>query len=102
MANFKKVYESWKKNKIQFWKIQSEDIVWKTKPSKILDDSNAPFYKWFPEATLNTSYNAIDRHVIAGRGEQDAIIYDSPITNVKKKYHIHSCCIKYLNLQERF
>ena len=85
MANFKNVYESWKKNQIQFWKYQSEDIVWKTKPSKILDDTNAPFYKWFPKATLNTSYNAIDRHVNAGRGEQDAIIYDSPITNVKSK-----------------
>ena len=85
MASFKNIYESWKKNQIQFWRNQSEDIVWKTKPSKILDDTNAPFYKWFPEATLNTSYNAIDRHVIAGRGEQDAIIYDSPITNVKRK-----------------
>ena len=85
MAKYKNIYESWKKNPINFWKNLSKDIDWNTKPSKILDDKKAPFYRWFPEATLNTSYNAIDRHVIAGKGEQDAIIYDSPITNVKRK-----------------
>ena len=92
MAKYKNIYESWKKNPINFWKNLSRDIDWSTKPSKILDDKKAPFYRWFPGATLNTSYNAIDRHVIAGKGEQDAIIYDSPITNVKRK-------ISYLELQ---
>ena len=85
MAKYKNIYESWKKDPIQFWKNLSKDIDWNTKPSKILDDEKTPFNRWFPEATLNTSYNAIDRHVIAGKGDQDAIIYDSPITNVKRK-----------------
>ena len=85
MAKYKNIYESWKKNPIQFWKNLSKDIDWNTKPSKIFDDEKTPFNRWFPEATLNTSYNAIDRHVIAGKGDQDAIIYDSPITNVKRK-----------------
>ena len=85
MAYYKDIYESWKKNPLQFWDKQSNDIDWIRKPKKILDDENIPFYKWFPDGILNTCFNAIDRHVINGRGEQDAIIYDSPITNVKQK-----------------
>ncbi|MDC1281007.1 propionyl-CoA synthetase [bacterium] len=85
MAYYKDIYESWKKNPLQFWDQQSNDIDWIIKPKKILDDENVPFYKWFPDGVLNTCFNAIDRHVIDGRGEQDAIIYDSPITNVKQK-----------------
>ena len=68
MAKYKNIYESWKKNPINFWKNLSKDIDWNTKPSKILDNKKVPFYRWFPEATLNTSYNAVDRHVIAGKG----------------------------------
>ena len=85
MAYYKDIYESWEKNPLQFWDQQSNDIDWIRKPKKILDDENIPFYKWFPDGVLNTCFNAIDRHVIDGRGEQDAIIYDSPITNVKQK-----------------
>jgi len=85
LAYYKDIYESWKKNPLQFWDQQSNDIDWIRKPKRILDDENIPFYKWFPDGVLNTCFNAIDRHVIDGRGEQDAIIYDSPITNVKQK-----------------
>ena len=85
MAYYKDIYESWEKNPLQFWDQQSNDIDWIRKPKRILDDENIPFYKWFPDGVLNTCFNAIDRHVIDGRGEQDAIIYDSPITNVKQK-----------------
>ena len=85
MAYYKDIYESWEKNPLQFWDQQSNDIDWIRKPKKILDEENIPFYKWFPDGVLNTCFNAIDRHVIDGRGEQDAIIYDSPITNVKQK-----------------
>ena len=65
--------------------ISIKKILRLKKPKKILDKENIPFYKWFPDGILNTCFNAIDRHVINGRGEQDAIIYDSPITNVKQK-----------------
>ena len=85
MACYKEIYESWKKNPLQFWDQQSNDIDWIKKPKQILDKENIPFYKWFPDGILNTCFNAIDRHVFNGRGEQDAIIYDSPITNVKQK-----------------
>ena len=85
MGYYRDIYKSWKNDHLKFWGKQSKAIAWGKKPKKILDDSNSPFYKWFPDGTLNTCYNAIDRHVLSGRGEQDAIIYDSPVTNTKKR-----------------
>ena len=85
MGSYKKIYQCWKEDQLKFWKKQSEGIDWEKKPIKILDDLNQPFYKWFPDGRLNTCYNAIDRHVLSGRGNQTAIIYDSPVTNVKKQ-----------------
>lgn len=63
-----------------FWGEAAEDITWIKRWDKVLDDSNAPFYRWFTGGVLNTCYNAVDRHVEAGRGAQAAIIYDSPVT----------------------
>ena len=51
----------------------------------MLDDSNPPFYKWFKGGRLNVCYNAVDRNVDEGRGEQLALIFDSPATVKKKK-----------------
>ena len=85
MGYYRDIYKSWKDDHLKFWGKQAKAIAWGKKPKKILDDSNSPFYKWFPDGTLNTCYNAIDRHVLSGRGKQDAIIYDSPVTNTKKK-----------------
>ena len=50
----------------------------------VLDRSNAPLYRWFTGGQINTCYNAIDRHVLGGRAEQAAVIYDSPVTNTKR------------------
>ncbi|MFS8979796.1 propionyl-CoA synthetase [Cupriavidus necator] len=63
-----------------FWGEAAEHITWYKRWSKVLDASNAPFYRWFADGELNTCYNALDRHVEAGRGAQPAIIYDSPVT----------------------
>ena len=63
-----------------FWGEIAEDIVWTKKWDKVLDDSNAPIYRWFAGAECNTCYNALDRHVEEGRADQTALIYDSPIT----------------------
>ncbi len=63
-----------------FWAEAARDIVW-TKPwDKVLDGSQPPVYRWFQGGELNTCYNAVDRHVDEGRGEQTAIIHDSPVT----------------------
>ena len=69
-----------------FWGEAAEDVHWYKKWDKVLDDSNIPFYRWFTGGEINTCYNAIDVHIENGRGDQDAIIYDSPVTNTIKKY----------------
>src|SRR5215831_15695238 len=69
-----------------FWGEAAAGIDWYTEPETILDGSNPPFYRWFPGGTLNTCHNALDRHVDAGRGDQDALIYDSPVTGTKRAY----------------
>ena len=63
-----------------FWADAANDIKWYRPWDTVLDDSSPPFYRWFVGGVLNTCYNAVDRHVEAGRGEQAAIIYDSPVT----------------------
>ncbi|MEC8109436.1 MAG: propionyl-CoA synthetase [Pseudomonadota bacterium] len=68
-----------------FWLDAAQHISWDTPPETGLDRSDAPFYRWFPDGRLNTCFNAVDRHVLAGRGDQNAIIYDSPITGAKRK-----------------
>ncbi|MBI5572243.1 MAG: propionyl-CoA synthetase [Desulfomonile tiedjei] len=69
-----------------FWSRAAEQISWGRKWDSVLDSSNAPFYRWFSGGVLNTCYNAVDRHVEAGRGDQTAIIYDSPVTGTVKKF----------------
>ena len=88
------VYDAWKNDPEGFWMDQAKAIDWVTPPTKALDDSKAPLYRWFTDAEVNTCYNAVDRHVENGRGEQTAIIYDSPVTNTKSK-------ISYAELQTR-
>ncbi|HEY3946237.1 MAG TPA: propionyl-CoA synthetase [Solirubrobacteraceae bacterium] len=63
-----------------FWGEIAQGIEWTHPPVRVLDDAKAPFYRWFPGGLLNTCHNAIDRHVQAGRGDQPALIYDSPVT----------------------
>ncbi len=63
-----------------FWLDAAAALDWVTPPKTAIDSKRAPFHRWFPDGEMNTCYNAVDRHVAAGRGEQNAIIYDSPIT----------------------
>ncbi|KAA0916930.1 propionyl-CoA synthetase [Dietzia sp. ANT_WB102] len=67
-----------------FWLSVAEDIDWTTPPTRAIDGSRPPFYRWFPDGELNTSYNCVDRHVEAGRGDQAAFIYDSAVTGTKE------------------
>ena len=69
-----------------FWGAAAELIEWVTPPSVILDDSHPPMYRWFTGGELNTSANALDRHVATGRGNRLALIYDSPVTGTSKQY----------------
>jgi propionyl-CoA synthetase len=67
-----------------FWGDQAALIDWISKPSSALDRRQAPFYRWFPGGTLNTCYNALDRHVVKGRADQPALVYDSAVTGVRQ------------------
>ena len=69
----------------RFWGKAAEEVVWYKKWDKVLDDEKKPFYRWFTGGELNTCYNALDYHVEQGRGDQTAIIYDSPVTDTVKK-----------------
>ena len=69
-----------------FWGEAAESVHWYKRWDRVLDDSNAPFYRWFTGAEVNTCYNALDLHVEQGRGEQPALIYDSPVTDTIKTF----------------
>ena len=69
-----------------FWAEAAEAVEWTRKPTVVLDESRAPFVRWFPDGELNTCHNALDRHVMAGRGDQTALIYDSPMTGRQARF----------------
>ncbi|MFZ1202045.1 MAG: propionyl-CoA synthetase, partial [Desulfobacterales bacterium] len=69
-----------------FWGAAGEKVHWYKKWDKVLDDSNKPFYRWFSGGEINTAYNALDYHIEQGRGDQAALIYDSPVTDTIKTY----------------
>ncbi len=85
MANFTTLFQQSIDKPEEFWAEAAEGIDWTKEWDTVLDSSRPPFYRWFPGATMNTCYNAVDRHVKAGRGEQTAIIYDSPVTDTIRK-----------------
>ncbi|UWR97290.1 propionate-CoA ligase PrpE [Phaeobacter inhibens] len=92
--SYSEVYEGWKANPEQFWMEAANAISWDSTPTKALTDKGDGLYEWFADARVNTCYNAVDRHVEQGRGEQTAIIYDSPITHTKRE-------ISYVELRNR-
>ena len=94
MGLFKDVHSRSLADPEGFWGEAAAGIDWIKPWDRVLDDSNPPFYRWFAGGELNTCYNAVDRHVAAGRGDQAAIIYDSPVTDTVET-------ISYAELQER-
>ncbi|MGR3547071.1 MAG: propionate-CoA ligase PrpE [Roseovarius sp.] len=82
---YTEVYERSLADPEGFWMEAAEAIDWVKKPSKALFDQAAPLYEWFKDGEVNTCWNAVDRHVAAGRGAQTAIIHDSPVTGIKQK-----------------
>ena len=83
MANYEQIYSEALRDNEAFWLDAAAAIDWTKKPKTALDKKNPPLYRWFPDGKMNTCFNAVDRHVLAGRGTQNAIIYDSPITGQK-------------------
>ena len=94
MANFNAVFSQSIDQPEAFWAEAASHIDWDRGWDQVLDDSNPPFYRWFQGGRMNTCYNAVDRHVAGGRGDQAAIIYNSPVTGT-------ILTITYQELQER-
>ncbi len=94
MSEYSDIHQRSIENPSEFWAEAAEHLVWERRWDRVLDDSNAPIYRWFTGGRLNTCYNAVDRHVANGRGEQAAIIYDSPITGTGRQ-------ITYRELQDQ-
>ena len=92
--SYKAAFESAQADPEKFWMDAASHVDWVEPPSKALFSDDAPFYEWFKDAQVNTCYNAVDRHVKNGKGDQTAIIYDSPITDSKGK-------VSYAELQEQ-
>ncbi|ACP27067.1 AMP-dependent synthetase and ligase [Sinorhizobium fredii NGR234] len=79
-SRYSEVYAAWKADPASFWSEAAEAIDWFEKPRLIFDAERGTYGHWFPDGVTNSCYNCLDRHVEAGRGEQTAFIYDSPVT----------------------
>ena len=90
-SRYAEVYEQWRADPQGFWAEAAKEIDWYSPPKQIFDEHAGIYGRWFPDATVNACFNALDRQVRDGRGEQDAIIYDSPVTSTKR-------CISYAQL----
>ena len=86
MSGYRELFDASITDPSAFWADAAKGVTWTKEPTRVLDDSNPPFYRWFPDAELNTCANALDRHVESGRGEQPALIYDSAVTDTKRTY----------------
>ncbi|MGO9743429.1 MAG: propionyl-CoA synthetase [Roseiarcus sp.] len=84
-SRYAEVYEQWRRDPQGFWAEAAKDIEWYSEPKKIFDPEAGVYGHWFPDATCNACFNAIDRHVRDGRGDRTAIFYDSPVTGVKRR-----------------
>ena len=79
---YKEIYKNSINKREEFWKNISDNVFWYKKPTKILNSSNRPFYKWFVDGVTNTCYNALDHHIEQGRGEKLSIIYDLSLIHI--------------------
>jgi propionyl-CoA synthetase len=84
-SRYGEVYAQWRADPLGFWAKAAEAIDWIRAPKTIFDAEAGVYGRWFPDATLNACFNAVDRHVAGGRGDQAAIYYDSPVTHSKRR-----------------
>ena len=84
MTNYNELYQKSLNDPDSFWGEAAEELYWHKKWDKVLDMTGKPVPRWFVGGEFNTCYNAVDRHVESGRGDQAAIIHDSPITDSKR------------------
>jgi propionyl-CoA synthetase len=86
VATFETVYRRSLADPGGFWEEAAGDIEWIKPAEQVLDASGAPFYRWFAGGVLNTCHNALDRHADGGRGDQVALVYDSPVSSTIQRF----------------
>ncbi|MEZ5776694.1 MAG: AMP-binding protein, partial [Hyphomicrobiaceae bacterium] len=86
MSRYHEVYKSWQTDPEAFWAEAASLVTWSKAFEKVFDPYAGQYGRWFVGGEANTAYNCLDRHVAAGRGEQAALIYDSPVTGQKRTY----------------
>ncbi|MFG1278518.1 propionyl-CoA synthetase [Xanthobacter autotrophicus] len=83
-SGYAEAYASWRADPSAFWGAAAQSLEWSKAPEKVFDPEAGVYGRWFPDAVGNICHNALDRHVVAGRGDQAALIYDSPVTGAKR------------------
>jgi propionyl-CoA synthetase len=84
MSGYRQTYDRWRADPQAFWAEAARAIAWTKPPERIFDARSGVYGRWFPDARLNACFNALDRHVEAGRGEAIALYYDSPVTAARR------------------
>ncbi|MBV9705458.1 MAG: propionyl-CoA synthetase [Methylobacteriaceae bacterium] len=84
VSRYAETYARWQRDPEAFWAAAAQEIDWVEPPAKIFDPAAGACGRWFPDATCNTCWNALDRHVAKGRAAQPGLIYDSPVTGTKQ------------------
>jgi propionyl-CoA synthetase len=83
-SGYLETYDRWRADPQGFWAEAAPEIAWTKPPQRIFDAQAGVYGRWFPDARCNACFNALDRHVEAGRGDQVALYYDSPVTGTKR------------------
>ena len=85
-GSYDALYQAWTSDMEAFWADRVRLLDWNRVPQQVLAADDPPFYRWFPDGELNTCHNCLDRHVAASRGDQPALIYDSPVTETQQTF----------------
>src|ERR1700757_2846007 len=86
VSQYAETYAAWRRDPLNFWAEAAQELVWIQAPQNIFDAKAGVYGRWFPDATCNTCWNALDRHVAAGLGARIAYIHDSPLTGMKRQF----------------
>src|SRR3954453_19335737 len=83
-SRYHEAYARWQRDPLVFWAEAALAIDWIDAPGQVFDPGAGVYGRWFVDGVVNTRWNGVNRHVMAGRGAQPAIIYDSPPANEKR------------------
>ena len=84
-SRYGEVYAGWDADPEGFWRTAADAVDWIRPPRRVFAPELGVYGRWFPDATCNTCFNAVDRHVAQGRGAETAIVYDSPLAGVQQR-----------------